>query len=193
MTTLVDSVLLSGAPALRAARPCWRVYTRGRPALMIRVAEREIAARHRRVSKLVVIGLGYNSLWERHRRHHARWAGRFDRDARRLLRTLRRLGARQFVWVTLREPTRKTVPPSGWRELGLYSWYFPYVNERLHRLDRRRSDLVLADWAAVSRRRGLTYDSIHLNPRGARLMAKTIRAAVFKEAARQARRPAQRR
>ena len=132
-TVLVDSVLLGGFPALRAARPCWRVSMYGRPALMVRIAEQQLRARGRRVAPLVVVGLAYNSLWERRRHRHAYWAARFDRDARRLLRTLHRLGARQIVWVTLREPTRKTVPPRARSELGLYSWYFPYVNGRLRR------------------------------------------------------------
>jgi hypothetical protein len=191
MTVLVDSVLLSGLPALRSKRPCWRLSVYGRPALMIGVAERELRRRGRRVARLVVVGLGYNSLWERRRHRYGFWASRFDREARRLLRTLRRLGARQVVWVTLREPTARTVPPQAVGELGSYSWYFPYVNERLRRLDRRRRDLVLADWAAASDRRGLTYDSIHLNTRGARLMARTIRQAISREALRQARPRAQ--
>jgi hypothetical protein len=186
MTALVDSVLLSGASALRNRRPCWRVGIRGRPALMLHFADRDLRAAGRRVAPVVVIGLGYNSLWERGRRRYAYWAARFDREARSLMRTLRRLGARQLVWVTLREPTAATVPPSARGELGQYSWYFPYVNERLRRLDRRHDDLVLADWAAVSRRPGLTYDSIHLNTTGARLMARTIRTAISREATRQA-------
>jgi hypothetical protein len=188
-TVLVDSVLLSGIRALRGRRPCWRLAVRGRPALMVRLAEQDLRARGHRVGRLVIVGLGYNSLWERGRRRYAHWAGRFDREARRLLRTLRRLGARQFVWVTLREPTARTVPPHARGELGQYSWYFPYVNERLRRLDRRLDDLVLADWAAASKRPGLTYDSIHLNQEGGRLMARTIWAAVSREARRQARRP----
>jgi lysophospholipase L1-like esterase len=187
MTVLVDSVLLGGMPALRSRRPCWRVRMRGRPALMVRIAEQELRGARRRVARLVVVGLGYNSLWERGRRRYRYWAARFDREARRLLRTLERLGARQVVWVTLREPTPRTVPPSARDELGLYSWYFPYVNERLRRLDRRRDDLVLADWANVSRRPGLTYDSIHLNTKGAALMARTIRGAISSEGRRQAR------
>jgi hypothetical protein len=185
MTVVVDSVLLGDGPALRARKPCWRVRMYGRPALMVRVAARELRARHHRVARLVVIGLGYNSLWERHRRHYKRWARRFDADATRLLRTLRRLGARQFVWVTLRQPTLRTVPPSGLGELRAYAWYFPYVNERLRRLDRRRRDLVLADWERASKHRGITYDAIHLNHRGARLMARTVRQAIYQEAVRQ--------
>ena len=85
-----------------------------------------------------------------------------------------------------REPTPQTVPPQARGELGQYSWYFPYVNERLRRLDRRRRDVVLADWTAVSNRPGLTYDSIHLNPTGGALMARTIRRAIRAEADRQA-------
>jgi hypothetical protein len=159
---------------------------RGRPALMVRIAEHELRVRGRRVSRLVVVGLGYNSLWEPGRRRYDVWARRFDSEARSLLRTLGRLGARQVVWVTLREPTARTVPPQARDELGQYSWYFPYVNERLRRLDRRRDDLVLADWARASDRPGMTYDSIHLNTRGATLMARTIWEAVSREARRQA-------
>lgn len=177
MTVLVDSVLLSGRSALRPVMPCWRAALRGRPALMVRIAERELRTRGRRVAPLVVIGLGYNSLWERRRRHFSTWAARFDREALRLLSTLRRLGGRQFIWVTLREPTARTVPPFARGELTLYSWYFPWVNDRLHRLDQSRDDLVLADWAAVAKRPGLTYDTIHLTERGALLMARTIKRA----------------
>jgi hypothetical protein len=186
MTVLVDSVLLSGAARLRGVMPCWRIDMRGRPALMVRIAERELRAQGRRVAPLVVVGLAYNSLWERNRRNYGVWSSRFDREALRLLATLRRLGARQIVWVTLREPTARTVPPGARGELGLYSWYFPYVNARLRRLDRLRDDLVLADWAAVSRRVGLTYDSIHLTRTGGVLMGRTIKRAILAEAARQA-------
>jgi len=185
MTVIVDSVLLSGAPKLRSGLPCWKIERRGRPALMIKVAERDLRKKGRRVAPLVVVGIGYNSLWERGRRNYGTWALRFDREARRLLRTLRKLGARQIIWVTLREPTAKTVPPSARAELSLYSWYFPYVNERLHGLDDKQSDLALADWTKVSNRLGLTYDSIHLTDEGGILMARTIREAIESEARRQ--------
>jgi hypothetical protein len=186
-TVLVDSVLLGGFPAVRARRPCWRTVKYGRPALMVRSADQELRRLGRPVAPLVIVGLGYNSLWERRRRRHAYWAARFDREAKGLLRTLHRLGARQIVWVTLREPTARTVPPHTRGELDRYSWYFPYVNGRLRALDRRRDDLVLANWKAASDRPGLTYDSIHLNPAGAALMARTIWRSVSDEARNQAR------
>jgi lysophospholipase L1-like esterase len=183
----MDSVLIGGLPAVRARRPCWRTASYGRPALMVRIAEHELRQMGRPVAPLVIVGLGYNSLWERRRRRHAYWAARFDREAKELLRTLHRLGARQIIWVTLREPTAQTVPPHARGELGTYSWYFPYVNARLRALDRRRGDLALANWKAASDRPGLTYDTIHLNPAGAALMARTIWKSVSNEARDQAR------
>jgi hypothetical protein len=190
MLAIVDSVLLGGAPALKSAMPCWHITIRGRPALMIRIADRELRAQHPRVPRLVVVALGYNSLWERGRKRYAFWSRRFDHEALALLATLRRLGARQFVWVTLRQPNASIVPPGSLGELYQYAWYFPYVNERLRRLARRRDDLVLADWETVSHRRGVTYDTIHLNSAGAALMARTIKHAITHEAARQTASPA---
>jgi hypothetical protein len=185
-TVLVDSVLLGAAPTVRATRPCWRVSVRGRPALMVGLAQRALRARGRRVAPLAIVGLGYNSLWERGGRRFAHWAARFDREAISLIRTLRHRGARQIVWVTLREPTAAMVPPAGLGQLRRYSYYFPWVNQRLRRLARRRRDVVLADWRAASDRRGLTYDAIHTNTRGSRVMARTIWGAVSREARRQA-------
>jgi hypothetical protein len=188
VTMLVDSVLLSGKAAIIRGNRCRAFGLRGRPAWMIRAAEQELRASRRRVAPLVVIGIGYNSLFQRHRRRFGYWARRWDGEAKRLLATLRRKGARQFVWVMLRQPTARTVPRYAIRELSQYSWYFPYVNERLRRLDDRRRDLVLANWARAGNRNGITYDSIHLNSRGGVLMAKLINRSIRREARRQARR-----
>lgn len=188
MTILVDSVLLSGKQAIRAHNLCHPIGLRGQPAWMIKHAAAEIGASRRRVAPLVVIGIGYNSLFQRHRRRYDYWARRWDREAAWLLRTLRRKGARQFVWVMLREPTPRTVPRYAVGELRYYSWYFPYVNERLRRLDRRRKDVVLANWTRVGDRPGITYDSIHLNSRGGDLMGRLIHRTIDRETRRQARR-----
>ncbi|MDX6677108.1 MAG: hypothetical protein QOE31_1160 [Solirubrobacteraceae bacterium] len=186
-TLLVDSVLLSAYPGVRRAMPCWHLAKRGRPALMIRIAERELSAAGRRVSPVVVVGIGYNSLWERDRRNYATWAARFDDEAERLVTTLKRLGAQQIVWVTLREPRPSTVPGSAVGELRQYSWYFPYVNARLRRLAERHRDVVLANWTTASNRPGVTYDSIHCNTKGALLMGRLIKRTIEDEARRQAR------
>ena len=186
-TVLVDSVLLSALPGIKQAMPCWHIATRGRPALMIRIAERELSAAGRRVSPLVVVGLGHNTLWERDRRNYDTWAARFDAESRKLVATLRRLGARQIVWVTLREPRPAIVPPGSGAELDRYAWYFPYVNARLRKLDSERDDLSLADWTTAADRPHITYDTMHCNARGALLMGRTIKRAINAEARRQAR------
>ena len=183
-TVLVDSVLLGGTGALKDAFGRWRIKVIGEPAIMLPAMEERIAAR-RRVARLVVIGIGYNSIWERRRRNFSTWARKFDTEAKDLLATLRRKGARQFVWVTLREARRAVIPADARWQHDRYAWYFPYVNARLRRLDGARDDLVLARWDQVSDRRGLTYDAIHLNPEGAELMARTIRRAIVVERRRQ--------
>ena len=176
-TVLVDSVLLGGVPALRDELRGWRTASVGRPAIMLAAAESEIRGGGR-VAPLAVVGVGYNSLWERGRRNYKTWADAFDRQARALVRALRARGARQIVWVTLRDAGRGVIPSGALWQFDAYAWYFPYVNERLRRLDRARDDLVLADWAHVSKRTGVTYDAIHLNPKGAALMARTIHGAI---------------
>jgi lysophospholipase L1-like esterase len=183
-TVLVDSVLLGGTAAMRERFKRWRMRIIGEPAIMLPAMEDRIAAR-RSVAKLVVIGIGYNSLWERRRKNYSLWARKFDGEARHLLATLRRKGARQFVWVTLRDARRRVIPRDAPWQYDRYAWYFPYVNERLRRLDRRRNDLVIAPWDEVSDGRGLTYDAIHLNPDGAALMAETIYRTIRGEARRQ--------
>ena len=45
------------------------------------------------------------------------------------------------------------------------------MNERLHRLDRLHGDVVLADWAEISSRPGITYDAFHLDLDGALVLA----------------------
>jgi hypothetical protein len=185
-TVLVDSVLLGAVRSVRGNLAGWRVDVTGRPAIMIRILADELGASGARVAPLVIVGVGYNSLWQRGRAGYARWAAEFDRQAIRLLQTLRSRGAEQFVWVTLRTAARSRIPAGARWQHARYAWYFPYVNERLRRLDGRRSDVVLADWAAVSNRSDITYDAFHVNPTGAKLMARTIRRAIEGEAARQA-------
>lgn len=181
---LVDSVLLGGTVAMRERFRHKRLRIIGEPAIMLPAME-ERMARRRSVTKLVIIGIGYNSLWERRRKNFSLWARKFDTEAGKLLATLRRKGARQFVWVTLRDARRRVIPRDALWQYDRYAWYFPYVNERLRRLDRRRDDLALAPWDEVSDRRGLTYDAIHLNPDGAALMAETIYRTIRAEARRQ--------
>jgi len=174
VTLLTDSVGLGAADALRAALPGWHVEVLGKPALMVKQAVPLYLPPGRRVGSVVVVGLGYNSLWQDNRANFAAWAREFDREADRLIADLRARGAKRIVWITLRQPSLQVVTANGRWQYDHYAWFFPYVNERLRVLANRQRGVILADWAAVSNRPGLTYDLIHLDTAGAQLMAHVI-------------------
>jgi peptidoglycan/LPS O-acetylase OafA/YrhL len=180
MTVIADSVLLSArqmlVPQFTAAG--WQVDYRGHPAIMIKEAAKDLQAAGTPVGSVVVIGIGYNSLWQRNRVDYSAWANEFDAEAESLITVLKQLGATTLVWVTLREPSASVVPPLGKAQYDAYAWYFPYVNEQLHILQQRHPDLLLADWAAISNRPDVTYDAIHLNTAGAQLMINLIRSTI---------------
>jgi peptidoglycan/LPS O-acetylase OafA/YrhL len=179
LTLLTDSVTLGVKQTLPAALPDWQVELVGRPALMVKQVVPEFLKDRIKVGSVVVIGLAYNSLFEKNRRNYDHWAAIWDREAERLLSDLRARGAKKFVWVTLREPTPDVVTQHGRSQYEMYAWFFPYVNERLHALVQRHPEITLADWSAVSDKLGLTGDLIHLNLEGAKLMTRTIVDAVL--------------
>ena len=144
---------------------------------MLHQANDELVSAGKRVGDTVIVGLGYNTLWERDRSSFDYWAAKFDREADELLDTLACLGAKRVIWVTLREPSEAVIPALGGEQIRRFVWYFPYVNERLRALVARHPEVTLADWAAVSNVEGLTYDAIHLTSDGIRLMVDTIRRA----------------
>ena len=181
LTLLTDSVGLGAVDALRDVMPRWRIRVFGRPALMVDDAAAQLARSGDRVAPVVVVALGYNSVWERRREDYGFWSDRFDREARRLLRVLRAEGARKIVWVTLRDAPRSAIPADALDQHRRVAWYFPYVNERLRRLDRRFGDVVLADWSTVGDHAGITYDAIHLDVDGARRYAHMIKRTILDE------------
>ena len=164
---------------LRETMPRWRIRVIGTPALMVDDAASRLQGMDR-LDEVVVVALGYNSLWRRDRVDYGYFSTRFDRAAERLVRVIRAGGGRKVVWITLREASRPDVPPGGREQHATYAWYFPYVNERLHRLDRLHGDVVLADWAEISSRPGITYDAFHLDPDGALLYSRLIRRSVLR-------------
>jgi peptidoglycan/LPS O-acetylase OafA/YrhL len=178
LTLLTDSVTLGVKQALPAAMPDWKVEFVGRPALMVKQVVPEFL-KDRKVGSVVVVGLAYNSLFEKNRRNYDKWSAIWDKEAERLLSDLRSRGAKKIVWVTLREPSPENVMPNGKTQYEMYAWFFPYVNERLHALVQRHPEITLADWRAVSDKPGLNVDLIHLSTPGARLMTKTIVDAVL--------------
>ncbi|MGZ4617284.1 MAG: hypothetical protein ACXV3F_00865 [Frankiaceae bacterium] len=178
VTLIVDSVGLGLKGYLPARMPGWKVDVRGFPALMLHVANRTLQADRRPVGSVAVIMIGYNSLWQQNRYRYDVWARKFDTEADQLVATVKSLGAKKIVWVTLRNSNQSNSPPSSWWGLDKYAWYFGYVNERLHDLVRRHPEIALADWAAVSNKRGVTYDIIHLSQQGLPLMSEVVKEGI---------------
>src|SRR5262245_37665845 len=87
---LVDSVLLGGVQSVRGNLRGWQVDVLGRAAVMVPKIEEEIRVGAARIAPLAVVGVGYNSLWERDRKNYRHWAQEFDASVLRLVRTLRR-------------------------------------------------------------------------------------------------------
>jgi hypothetical protein len=176
---ITDSVMLGAKQAFIRSLPDWEVTYAGRPALMIRKALPEVR-QQRTLGPVAVVALGYNSIWEKDRHNFKRWADQFDQTVEEMLVTLKERGARKIVWVTLRELAADIVPSSGVSvsQYHRYAWYFPYVNERLRAIKQRHPEMALADWAGAAHQTGLTYDAIHLNPRGADLMAQVVKVAM---------------
>jgi hypothetical protein len=180
LVVVTDSVLLGATPTLVKSLSDWRVTIVGRSALMIRNAVEALRQQPGATAPVIVVGLGHNSVWEQDRKNFETWSARFDKSVEGLLAFLRQRGAQKIVWLTLREPTPDLLPKTDgslvqYRE---WCWWFPYVNERLRAIKRQHPDMALADWTAVARRPGVTYDAIHVNVQGAQLMTALIRVAI---------------
>jgi hypothetical protein len=178
LTLISDSVGLGLSRSLPAALPEWRVEVLGRPALMVKQVVPEFL-NARGVGSVVVIAVGYNSLFERDRRNYARWSALWDRGAEKLVSDLTACGAKKLVWVTLRDPSPELVDDAGRDQYQRYAWFFPYVNEHIRALAARHPELAIADWQAVSNVPGITKDLIHLNPAGVTSMTYAVTRAVL--------------
>ncbi|HEY4105043.1 MAG TPA: acyltransferase family protein [Polyangiaceae bacterium] len=178
LTLLSDSVTLGVTRSLPLALPDWKVEVLGRPALMVKQVVPEFL-NARGVGSVVVVGLAYNSLFEKDRKNYGRWSALWDRGAEKLLADLKACGAKKVVWITLREPAPDLVTEAGRDQYEKYAWFFPYVNERIRALGAHHPELAIADWQAVSNVPNITKDLIHLNATGVALMTRTITSAVL--------------
>jgi formylglycine-generating enzyme required for sulfatase activity len=177
---VVDSVLLGAKPNVIKALPDWQVTFVGRPALMIPKAIEELRQRPGQFGPVAVVGLGYNSLWEKNRKNFQNWADKFDKSVEDMLALLKERGVHKVVWVLLRELSPEYLPSAQIAAFqnSQYGWYFPYVNERLRAIKERHPEMALADWTSASKRPGITYDAIHVNPLGGELMAAVVKTAI---------------
>jgi hypothetical protein len=167
---VADSVGLSAKDAIPPAFAGWDVTVTGRPAVFSDVAVSDYIAPQGSIGDIAVVATGYNyPFWD---------PARFDRAIDASVDTLVAKGVRHVIWVTLREVKPQYISASAWQQIQPYYWYFPEVNQHLHAALARHPELVLADWAAIADRPGITYDAIHLNTTGATLYAQLLRSEV---------------
>ena len=178
LTVITDSVVLGAQRYFPDAFPGTDIDFLAKGAVMLHQLTDTLLPPGKWVYPHTVVAIGYNSLWEKDRANYDKWAAKFDREANAVLDLVRSRGAEHIVWVTLREASPEAIITAQQREQNSrYGFYLYYVNERLRILAEENDDVVLADWAAAGSGPGNTYDLIHLNPTGARLMVKTIAAA----------------
>ena len=182
---ITDSVMLGAKPAFIKGMTDqgWQVTFDGRPAIQIRKSLEDYVRRQNTTGPVAVVALGYNSLWEKDRHNFKRWSDLFDKTVEEMLAALKERGARKIVWVTLRELTPDLISGgTAAMQYRRYAWYFPYVNERLRAIKARHPEMAIADWSAAAQVTGVTYDAIHLNPRGSELMTAVVRTAIGTDA-----------
>jgi hypothetical protein len=180
---VTDSVVLGAKFAIQKNFRAigWKSTVDGRPAMQIKAGIKEFVKTHPKLPEIAVVALAYNSLWEKDRKNFDKWAKHFDSEVELMLKQLSSRGVKKVVWVLLREPTEAVVSPknkTAKMQYTKYAWYFPYVNERLKAVREKHPEMALADWPSVSQTTGLTYDLIHLNPKGAQTMTEEIMRAV---------------
>jgi lysophospholipase L1-like esterase len=177
---ITDSVMLGAKQQFINALPDWQVTFDGRPAIQIRKALNEYVVNRSNTGPVAVVALGYNTLWEKDRHNFKRWADMFDKHVEEMLAALKERGAKKIVWVYLRELTPDMITTGGvsLSQYNRYAWYFPYVNERLKAIKERHPERAIADWAAAAHVPGVTYDAIHLNGPGAKLMVEVVKTAM---------------
>lgn len=187
---ITDSVVLGAKVAIGKNFDAigWLSTIEGRPAMMITAGISKYIEKHKTLPQIVVVALGYNSIWEKNRKNFEKHAKKFDRDVEAMLAQLISRGVKKIVWVLLREPTPDLIPAKNKtanKQFKKYAWYFPYVNERLKALQEKHAEMALVDWPTVSMQIGLTYDAIHLNHKGAQTMTEEIMRTVGVEPPRQ--------
>ena len=166
-----DSVVLGAASAIHNAFGGWNVTIIGRSGLFANDAAELVWNDRAAVGKVAVVAVGYNyPVWN---------PALFDTWIDQMMTRVTAAGAEHVLWVTLRNLVPGQDPiRSVWEQTGIYRHY-PEANAKLVAAIARWPQLQLVDWSTVGAGQGLTWDSIHLNPTGAKLMAGLIHDEVY--------------
>jgi hypothetical protein len=163
---VADSVALGAAPAIHGALAGWQVTIEGHQGIFTNDAA-ELAWSHRdEIGDIAVVATGYNyPVWN---------PALFDEWIDQMMIRLTAAGAHHVFWLTLREPPLGDHDIVSVWEKAHIADHYPGANDQLRAATARWPELALADWNAVSRGSGLTWDGLHLAPAGQALMADLI-------------------
>lgn len=166
-----DSVVLGAVNDIHRAFLGWNVTIAGRQGLFADDAAELAWANRAAIGDTAVVAVGYNyPVWN---------PALFDTWIDQMLTRLTEAGAKRVYWITLRNlvPGADGVQ-SVWEKSGIYRSY-PEANAKLAAAKARWPQLALVPWHEVGAGGGLTWDGIHLNPAGAKLMATLIHDEVY--------------
>jgi hypothetical protein len=160
---VADSVALGAAPAIHAAFPGRDVTILGHQGIFTSDAA-ELAWAHRgEIGATAIVGTGYNyPVWN---------PPLFDAWIDQMMTRLTAAGTQHVLWLTLREPPLGEHDIVSVWEQNHIADHYPAANDQLRAATARWPQLVLADWNAVARGGGLTWDGLHLTPAGQSAMA----------------------
>jgi hypothetical protein len=159
---VTDSVLLGAAAEIHAAFGSRPVNIHGFGGITPAQAEEIILKYRSDLHETLIIGVGYF--------YPAGRPAEFDAAIDHLLATVRGLGVKRVLWTTMREVVPGEVNQQSYWEVHGIAPFYPIANQQLKDARTRWPELRIADWAEIAHVPDITWDAVHLSPKGAALM-----------------------
>jgi hypothetical protein len=159
---VTDSVLLGARAEIHAAFGNRPVNIYGFGGITPAQAEEIILKFRADLHETLIIGVGYF--------YPAGRPGEFDAAIDHLLTTVRSLGVKRVLWTTMREIVPGEVSQQSYWEVQGIAPFYPIANQQLKDARKRWPELRIADWAEIAHIPDITWDAVHLSPKGAKMM-----------------------
>jgi hypothetical protein len=159
---VTDSVLLGARAEIHAAFGNRPVNIYGFGGITPAQAEEIILKFRADLHETLIIGVGYF--------YPAGRPAEFDAAIDHLLSTVRSLGVKRVLWTTMREVVPGEVSQQSYWEVQGIAPFYPIANQQLKDARSRWPELRVADWAEIAHAPDITWDAVHLSPKGAKMM-----------------------
>jgi hypothetical protein len=165
-----DSVLLGARPQIRAAFGNRTVNFHGFGGITIAQAEDIINDYPHDLHESLIVGVGYF--------YPAGRPAEFDAAIDHFMASVRSLGVKRVLWVTMREVVPGEVSQQSYWEVQGIAPFYPMANAQLRAARSRWPELRVADWAEIAHVPDITWDAVHLTPKGGDLMGELLRESM---------------